>query len=151
MQIAQGEGPSRSFLSAHPVRGTWQPSTAGRVEAVIVDQLGLTSYEFDRGRIFVLWGELDASTCRGLTEHLVVGLPGSLIVLDLRRLTFMDSSGLGAIHAARRRAIDNGGTLVLSRPNPVVYQVLQSTGLDIWVTDWDPKWTNRSAVDWDPS
>jgi anti-anti-sigma factor len=111
----------------------------------MVDQFGVTSYEFDGGRIFALWGELDASTCRGLTEHLV-GLPGSLIVLDLCQLTFMDSSGLGAIHAARQRAIDDGGTLVLCRPSPAVYRVLQITGLDTWVSDWDPKWTNGSAA-----
>ncbi len=53
----------------------------------------------------------------------------------------MDSSGLGAIHAARRLANENGGTLVVSRPQPAVHRVLELTGLDTWVTDWEPKWS----------
>jgi anti-anti-sigma factor len=62
-------------------------------------------------------------------------------VIDLTELTFMDSSGLRAIHAARRLAIKNGGTLVVSRPQPAVHRMLQLTGLDIWVRDWDEKWS----------
>ncbi len=112
----------------------------------MVESFGITSYDFDGGRVFEIRGELDASTCRGLAEQLI-GPPGSLIVLDLCQLTFMDSSGLGAIHAARQTAIRNGGTLVVSRPGPMVYRVLEITGLDIWVTDWDPDWSNGSAVE----
>lgn len=69
-----------------------------------------------------------------------------LVVLDLLQLTFIDSSGLGAIHAARRAAIEDGGSLVLCRPTPMVYRVLEITGLDTWVTDWDPKWSSDSAL-----
>jgi anti-anti-sigma factor len=106
-----------------------------------VDLFGVTSYDVDGGCVFVLSGELDASTCQGLAERLT-GPPGSLVVVDLGDLTFMDSSGLGAIHRARREAIKNGGNLVVSRPSPIVYRVLEITGLDTWVTDWDPKWSN---------
>lgn len=109
------------------------------------DSFGVTSYDFDRGRVIALRGELDAFTCQGLAEQLV-GPPGSLIVLDLDQLSFMDSSGLGTIHAARRVAIKDGGNLVVSRPSPTVYRVLEITGLDIWVTDWDPVWSSGSAV-----
>jgi anti-anti-sigma factor len=112
---------------------------------MMADAFGVTSYGLDGVRVFALWGELDASTCRGLTERLA-GPPGSLIVLDLCRLTFMDSSGLGAVHVARQSAIKDGGILVLSRPTPEVFRVLQITGLDTWVTDWDPDWSNDSTV-----
>ncbi len=111
----------------------------------MMDLFGVTSYDVEGGRVFALRGELDASTCRGLAEQLI-GSPGSLVIVDLHLLTFMDSSGLGAIHAARRRAIEDGGTLVLCRPGPMVYRVLQITGLDIWVTDWDQDWSNGSAA-----
>jgi anti-anti-sigma factor len=111
----------------------------------MVNPLVVTSYDFDGGRLFALRGELDASTCRGLAERLI-GLPGSLVVVDLCQLTFIDSSGLGAIHAARQMAIRDGGTLVVSRPSPMVYRVLEITGLDVWITDWDPVWSNGSAV-----
>lgn len=109
-----------------------------------MDPFGVTCYDFAGGRIFALGGELDACTCRGLAEQLV-GPPGSLIVLDLCELTFMDSSGLGAIHAARRIAIRDGGNLVVCRPSPMVYRVLEITGLDTWVTDWNPEWSNLSV------
>jgi anti-anti-sigma factor len=111
----------------------------------VVDPFGVSSHEFDGGRVVALRGELDASTCQGLGEHLI-GRPGLLVVLDLCQLTFIDSSGLGAIHAARRAAIEDGGSLVLCRPTPMVYRVLEITGLDVWVTDWDPKWSSDSAL-----
>ena len=110
------------------------------------DLFGVTcSYDIDGARIFALRGELDASTCGGLAERLV-GPPGSLVVIDLSQLTFMDSSGLGAIHTARRVAIKDGGNLVVSRPSPIVLRVLEITGLDMWVTDWDQKWSNGSPL-----
>jgi anti-anti-sigma factor len=111
----------------------------------MVDPFGISSYDFDGGRVYALRGELDACTCRGLAEHLI-GPPGSLIVVDLSQITFMDSSGLGALHASRRTAIKEGGTLVVSRPSQMVYRVLEITGLDMWVTDWDPDWSGDSAV-----
>jgi anti-sigma B factor antagonist len=109
----------------------------------MVDPFGVTAYDFEGGRLFALRGELDASTCRGLSERLV-GPPGSLVVVDLDQLTFMDSSGLGAIHVARRMAIKDGGTLVLCRPRLIVSRVLQITGLDSWVADWDEGWSSGS-------
>jgi anti-anti-sigma factor len=109
-----------------------------------VDLFGVTSYDFKGGRIFALRGELDACTCQGLAEHLI-GPPGSLVVIDLDQVTYMDSSGLGAIHAARRMAIKDGGTLIVCRPSPMVHRVLEITGLDTWVADWDPNWSSGPA------
>jgi anti-anti-sigma factor len=109
-----------------------------------VDPFGVSSHDFVGGRVVALRGELDASTCRGLGDQLI-GTAGELIVVDLSHLTFVDSSGLGAIHAARRRAIRDGGNLVVSRPSPMVHRVLEITGLDVWVADWDPKWSNDSS------
>jgi anti-anti-sigma factor len=111
----------------------------------VADPFVVTSHDFDGGRVFALRGELDACTSRGLVEHLT-GPPGSVVVVDLCDLTFVDSSGLGAIHAARQKAIEGGGTLVVCRPTPMVYRVLEITGLDIWVTDWDQEWSNDFAV-----
>lgn len=104
---------------------------------------GVRIHDFDGGRVVALTGELDALTCQGLAEHLI-GSPGSLVVVDLSQLTFIDSSGLGALHVARQRAIKGGGNLVVSRPSPMVRRVLEITGLDAWVTDWDPEWSIAS-------
>ncbi|MGO9853625.1 MAG: STAS domain-containing protein [Acidimicrobiales bacterium] len=111
----------------------------------MVEPFGVTSYDFDGGRIFALRGELDACTCRGLAERLI-GPPGSLVVVDLGQLAFMDSSGLGAIHAAWRTAIKDGGSLVVCRPSPMVHRVFEITGLDMWVTEWNPEWSKGSPL-----
>ena len=111
----------------------------------MVEPFGVTPYDVEAGRIFALRGELDASTCRGFAEQLV-GPPGCLIVVDLHELTFIDSSGLGAIHRARQKAIENGGNLVVCHPSPMVYRVLEITGLDTWVTDWNSAWSKLSRV-----
>jgi anti-anti-sigma factor len=108
----------------------------------MMDLFSVASRDCGDSRIFTLSGELDASTSRGLLEQLQ-GPSGGLIVVDLSELTFMDSSGLGVIHVARRHAVDDGGMLVVSRPQPIVHRVLQLTGLDTWIVDWDPKWSNQ--------
>jgi anti-sigma B factor antagonist len=109
----------------------------------MMDIFSVTSRDFGDGRVVTLSGELDASTCRGLLEQLQ-GPPGSSVVVDLSELTFMDSSGLGAIHLARRLAEKNGGTLVVCRPQPIVHRVLQLTGLDMWIADWSPEWSDQA-------
>lgn len=124
--------------------GTFGGKGDGGGTQVIVP-FGVSTYDFDGGRVVALRGELDAFTCRGLAERLI-GSSGSLVVVDLCEVTFIDSSGLGALHAARRVAIENGGSLVVCRPSPLVYRVLEITGLDTWVTDWDPGWSNPSPL-----
>ena len=106
----------------------------------MVDSFGVTARDIDGGRVLELSGELDVSTCQGLVSELV-GVPGSLVVIDLSKVSFMDSSGLGVINRARRIAMEEGGVLVVSRPQPMVHRVLQITGLDIWLADWDPQWS----------
>jgi anti-sigma B factor antagonist len=110
------------------------------VEAFAVD-----SYDFEGGRVVMPRGELDASTCPELAEHLS-GPSGSLIVVDLVELTFIDSSGLGLLHDARRRAIEDGGNFVVCDPSPAVRRVMEITGLDTWITDWDARWSNVSRI-----
>jgi anti-anti-sigma factor len=116
----------------------------------VVDPLGVTSHDFDGRRVFALRGELDAYTSQGLAEHLI-GPPGSLVVVDLRQLTFIDYSGLNAIHAARQRATKYGGILVVCRPSPIVYRALQITSFDMWVTEWNQEWSNDFALEQDVS
>jgi anti-anti-sigma factor len=111
----------------------------------MTDPVVVDSYHFDAGSVIALAGELDACTCRGMAERLG-GSPGSLIVVDLARLTFIDSSGLGLIHEARRKAIHGGGNLVVCNPHPVVLRVLEITGLDTWVVDWDPAWSKGAGA-----
>ncbi len=110
----------------------------------MVDSFGVSARQIKGGNLIELRGELDALTSEGLVEQLSAG-PDSLLVIDLDRLSFMDSSGLGAIHSARRNAARVGTTLVLARPQPIVQRVLEITGLDVWLTDRDPQWLADSG------
>jgi anti-sigma B factor antagonist len=106
----------------------------------MAEPFGVDSHEFEGGRVIALRGELDASTSRGLAEQLS-GPPGSLVVVDLNEVSFLDSSGLGTIHIARRKAIQEGGNLVVCRPGSMIRRVFEITGLDIWIAEWDPTWS----------
>lgn len=52
------------------------------------------------------------------------------LVLDLNKLGFLDSSGLGALISARRRAFAAGGGLTLVCDDNQVLRVLEITNLD---------------------
>ena len=114
---------------------------------MIVELFEVRSYNIDNVRVAALRGELDASTTWELPHHLI-GPPGSLVVVDLAGLTFIDSSGLGAILTARQRVMNDGGSLVVCRPKPGVLRVLEITGLvDTLVTEWDPAWCSGPSLD----
>ncbi|MFC7532002.1 STAS domain-containing protein [Actinoplanes sp. GCM10030250] len=51
------------------------------------------------------------------------------VEVDMSSVTFLDSSGLGMLVAARRAAEAKGATLRLSNPGPVVRMVLEVTNL----------------------
>ncbi len=79
-----------------------------------------------------LSGELDLATAPKLEDELkhVEQSEPALIVLDLRPLSFMDSSGLRALLAADARAREAGRRLVLVRGDERVQRVLRITRLD---------------------
>jgi anti-sigma B factor antagonist len=87
-----------------------------------------------------LRGELDIATAEGLADWLV-DISGSSVVVDLSRLTFIDSSGISAMVVAHNRMKQVGDELVLTRPHPIVRRALEIVGLADWVTEWDPKWS----------
>ncbi|MBP7147456.1 MAG: STAS domain-containing protein [Acidobacteria bacterium] len=51
-------------------------------------------------------------------------------VVDLEALDYIDSGGLGELVAARQRAREHGGTLVLAAPRGKVRDILALTALD---------------------
>jgi anti-anti-sigma factor len=54
----------------------------------------------------------------------------SRVVLDLGRTTFADSTALGVMVAAGKKAAEEGGWLRLVNPRPNVRKLLRVTGLD---------------------
>jgi len=86
----------------------------------------------DGGIEVALAGEIDLSTVEELQERLETALeedPG-LIVLDLRQVSFLDSSGLRVILRLNKRQEEGGGRLVLVRGGRRVARVLEVTGTD---------------------
>lgn len=85
----------------------------------------------DGTAIVSLSGELDLASAPRLDETLVGCEDGAdTVLIDLRGLTFMDSSGLRVILAADARARSRGGRLVLVAGPPGVQRVFELTLLD---------------------
>ena len=80
----------------------------------------------------VLVGELDIATAPAAEAELRAQEDhgAQVIILDLRRLTFMDSTGLRLLVAADSRAREAGHRLAIVRGPEAVDRVLEITGLD---------------------
>jgi anti-anti-sigma factor len=80
----------------------------------------------------VLSGELDLA-CAGELETSLLQLESSeppILVLDLRELDFMDSTGLRSVIAADARARERGARLVIVRAPEEVDRVFRLTRMD---------------------
>jgi anti-anti-sigma factor len=79
-----------------------------------------------------LAGELDIATAAQLDDEMqrLEAEGRQLVVLDLRPLEFMDSSGLRALLSADSRARELGRRLVIVRGDDRVQRVLRITRLD---------------------
>jgi anti-anti-sigma factor len=83
-----------------------------------------------RGTVVTVSGELDVATSQTL-EHELGKLQGTAtVVVDLRGLTFIDSTGLGVLVRAHQLAKEQGRRFGLVRGNGQVDRLLNLTGLD---------------------
>jgi anti-sigma B factor antagonist len=74
-------------------------------------------------------GELDIATIARLMKRLAPHRrPGRDLVLDLRRVTFMDCYALGHIIAAHADSATEGWTLRVRVETPAVLRLLELTG-----------------------
>ena len=95
--------------------------------------LALTIERLDDNAVRIaLRGELDLEHAYSFDEELkrVEALEPDCICLDLRELTFLDSTGLARLVAARRRAMRAGRRLVLVRGPAAVQRVFQLTAVE---------------------
>jgi anti-sigma B factor antagonist len=93
---------------------------------------GVTIERRDGAVHVALSGELDVSTAPQLEDDLrrVEAEQPDSIVLDLRKLTFMDSTGLRLLIMADARAREEGRRLAIGRGNDMIQRVLHLTRLD---------------------
>jgi anti-sigma B factor antagonist len=81
--------------------------------------------------IYKLRGSLDIITAPSVRAALVeaAGAGKHDLVVDLTRVEFLDSTGLGALIGAHRRALENDGTVKLAVGDGPIARLLNITGL----------------------
>jgi anti-sigma B factor antagonist len=79
-----------------------------------------------------IYGELDVATAPSLREKLIglVGDGSNQLILDLEGVDFLDSTGLGVIVSALKRARTQGGDLRLVCTQARIRRLFEITGLD---------------------
>ena len=98
-------------------------------------EFGVTVSTDDGVRVVAVSGELDLDTMAELSEALAAGNGFATTVVDLRGVTFIDSSGVSGLLSAARRARDAGERLVcVPGPQPI-QRVFELTGVDT-VLEW---------------
>ena len=94
--------------------------------------LRLDGYGRDGWFVLEVEGEIDLATAPRLRERLltVVNDGHSQVVVDLREVAFIDSTGLGVLIGALKRVRLNEGDLRIVCPERGIRKVFDITGLD---------------------
>lgn len=76
-------------------------------------------------------GELDLASSPSLEGELerVCQSDAGVVIVDLRELEFLDSTGLSVLVKASRRAVEAGRRFALVRGRPQVQRLLELTGV----------------------
>jgi anti-sigma B factor antagonist len=102
-------------------------STSRQPGLDVAERVGESAATLDLG------GELDISTAELLAQAVARACAAEeprALVIDLRRLTFIDSSGLAAMLSASKLCERRGRRLSVIRGPQPVHQVFELTGLD---------------------
>jgi anti-sigma B factor antagonist len=99
---------------------------AGRADFGLVDEA-----VDERTHVLALRGEVDALTAPQLGRRLLslTDEGKTMLVVDLSRVTFMDSTGIGVLINALRQLTSRSGSLALVCPNERVLRPFKVTGL----------------------
>jgi anti-sigma B factor antagonist len=96
---------------------------AGALEITVRHEQGVA--------IAAVIGDIDISTVSELREALVtLAGSGEALIVDLSEVTFIDSTGLGALIGAYRHAVARGGSLHAVCAQPQARKLLWLTGVD---------------------
>lgn len=85
----------------------------------------------DRAVVIGVTGELDLASSPALEQELENGPPSraEVVIVDLRQLEFMDSTGLSVLVRAHQRATEKGQQFVVVRGPQQVQRLLSLTGV----------------------
>jgi anti-anti-sigma factor len=88
-------------------------------------------HDADQATVVDVSGELDLASSPALEQELessaVTDSP--LVIIDLRQLEFMDSTGLSVLVRAHQRAVDNGQRFAVVKGPQQVQRLLTLTGV----------------------
>jgi len=95
-------------------------------------ELGLTVRERDGWSVLSVSGEIDMATAPGLRErlHALLADDKSKLIVDLDDVGFLDSTALGVLVGALKRARTEGGEVRIASTQPRVRKVFEITRLD---------------------
>jgi anti-sigma B factor antagonist len=95
------------------------------------DPLDIEVQTSEQRTLVTLSGELDASTASSLYDKLseLEVQDAHNVVLDLAKVTFMDSTGLAVIVTEHKRLRHSDGTLTIFSPPSSVRRLFEITGL----------------------
>jgi anti-sigma B factor antagonist len=85
----------------------------------------------DHASVISVTGELDLASSPALEDELerIAASETSLVIVDLRSLEFMDSTGLSVLVRAHQKAEENGQSFALVRGPAQVQRLLSLTGV----------------------
>jgi stage II sporulation protein AA (anti-sigma F factor antagonist) len=107
-------------------------------------QLSVVTTATDGIRVVTLAGEIDHHTGGALRQALDdCDTPRPRVVVDMRRVTFMDSSGINIFIAAHRALSEAGGWLRLAAVGEAVMRTISIVGVDTVI---DCRETLRQAL-----
>ncbi|MGQ9523956.1 MAG: STAS domain-containing protein [Armatimonadota bacterium] len=92
----------------------------------------MRSHQVEPGIAFLqLIGEADANTAPRLRQEVQFWLDQGVayIVVDLSQITYIDSTNLGVLVGALKRAREKGGEVVIVSPSRRVVRLFEITGL----------------------
>ncbi len=93
----------------------------------------MTAYSSEQALLVQLDGEIDhhsAAEVRESMDKMIGELRPKTLVLELGRIDFMDSSGLGLVLGRYRRLRELGATMLIQNPPDRVEKLLRMAGVD---------------------
>lgn len=93
----------------------------------------MIEFHVDGSATIEVSGEIDIATSATITDQVTAAVraaPSAVRIL-MGDVTFIDSTGLGALVASRKACAAQGIPFAVADPSPRVLRVLQLTGLDL--------------------
>lgn len=113
------------------MRNVTVASTPGAPEGKLLSDLDLSIRDVGGHAVVALSGELVLADAPAVASYLMAAVAacGQSIIVDLERLEYIDSRGLGILLCVQQWARRRGGDLSLAAPQRQVREVLEGCGM----------------------